>query len=922
MTQSPSRTESDLRTDLGIPIAATRVLVMCESTHWDPNWMLTSKEYYRLFVRRSLDRAIDELLDEPRRIFSLESVFFPDMYWRDRPQRRDVFRELVNRGQLRFSGCGVTTPDTLLPADEMLLRDLLIGQEWIRERGMTTEPDVLYLPDSFGHSPGLPSILCAAGINGVAFHRIDGMHFSGGETDPRSTFPRVGSSAEVLQRESTSDFIWRSADGSEVLAHWLEHGYGHGDMIASRGFTRTLQLPLSWSSRNPRRVAHRIRAYIDRLSPTARTPYLLLALGHDFVTPIPNLIELIDDWNERHFDSTGVWLVNTAMETYFSLVSHHRDALPVLEFDPNPCWTGFYSSRPTLKAAARRLHGSLIVADHAHTEVGLLGEVHSRGIVSGDVADHPRDEATGEDPTTSPLEAWWIGALSNHHDFITGTANDRVALGEQMDLLQHANQLLTPGPGASSAEPTGRQSRTSDAHAPDEPPRPTPATSGADRTWRRDRTSSRPGQRTGTEDSDRAGTSHRSDAWSRAGTRTTIHLDWATAIFDEAQGGALVSLVDQLGNELITGPAFGLHSHRDSGGLWRMGCEFRGGHWFESDTSIMNGAHVSVHSIEGQPNVAVTIDTMLERRPAAVRAILSVTEPVIIVESITAVPNRRTVTLTLPGADPIECLEMHQPGGLVLRPTMRCYEPTFWPLHSFAHVLSDNSSSESPHARLSIAVPTPTGIHADPTGVVAVIVARTAVKELAHGFRPILAPVWGRRWGAQHSMVAFGWSPSAARLAGGEWELDDQDDLGSTSIPGPQDAPQLPPGVALHDAVMARAGVIRPRWLATSDDPMVETIAVKPADRGGGTIIRLRNWAYSSERTTDRTMTVSIDPSLGATISSAWLTDARERDLTPLTVTEGAAHLSMSSHLATIRVRCRPTATGGDPEHGSRMALL
>jgi hypothetical protein len=77
---------------LGIPDEAAQVLVLTESTHWDPDWLLTSEEYYRLRVRRTLDRAIDELLADPRRVYSLECVFFVRMYWERNPDRHDTIR--------------------------------------------------------------------------------------------------------------------------------------------------------------------------------------------------------------------------------------------------------------------------------------------------------------------------------------------------------------------------------------------------------------------------------------------------------------------------------------------------------------------------------------------------------------------------------------------------------------------------------------------------------------------------------------------------------------------------------------------------------------------------------------------------------------------------------------------------------------
>lgn len=773
--------------------------------------MLRSTEYFKLLVRRTLDRVLDALLADPRRVFGLESVFFPDMYWNARPEMRDTFRMLVEDGRLTFSGCGVTTPDTLLPSDEMLLRDLLIGQEWLRSRRMTVEPRTLYLPDSFGHSPGLPAVLTAAGVDNVAFHRIDGMFFPGGETDRRDGFPRPGSTASLLTDVTGPDVVWRAPDGSEVLAHWVANGYGYGDMIASRGFTRTLQLPLSFPSHDRALSDSRIRRCADELSRTARTPYMLLTIGHDFVNPVPNLIGVIDGWNERHYDRTGLWLVNASMDSYFSLLRSHRHELPVVDLDPNPCWTGFYSSRPDLKEAARSLEASLLVHDQ---------RVAREAIASGEIA-----------PIERSPEAWWIGVSSNHHDFITGTSGNHVALGEQQPWLARAAESLD----TAFSPPTIHD---------------------------------RPGGSVGV---------------TRSGTITTVELPWATAIFDADRGGTLVSLTDRSGTELVDRSALELRSHHDSGGLWRMGCEFRGGRWAMVDKTGERHARVLVRADDDSATIVVIVDTTLEGRPATVRTFLSLTDPRIFVETVVSAPIRRTVTISFPSSEKAECIEMHQPGGLVTRPLQRHYDPTFWPLHSFAHVLNRNDQLREPvtgpaPTRLSIAVAAPTALHVDEDGRVDVVVARTPFKELAHGIRPILAPVWGGRWPSQHATVAFGWTP----------------------VPGPEDTERhRPAGLDLHHAVRSRAGIPAPRWLVNSDDPLIETIAVKPADRGAGTIVRLRSWGPSGQ---PRETAVSLDPSLGHRIVAAQLIDARERDLEPLPVSGGAVDMLITNHLTTLRI--------------------
>ncbi len=90
-----------------------------------------------------------------------------------------------------------------------------------------------YFPDSFGHSPALPSLLKAAGFSMAAVTRIDGM------VNPASyhelickRFPRPRSSAELLLKEKRClDFIWRGPDGAERGSE--PRGRGRGAASAS-----------------------------------------------------------------------------------------------------------------------------------------------------------------------------------------------------------------------------------------------------------------------------------------------------------------------------------------------------------------------------------------------------------------------------------------------------------------------------------------------------------------------------------------------------------------------------------------------------------------------------------------------------------------------------------------------------------------
>ncbi|MEJ2068702.1 MAG: hypothetical protein P8Y09_12325, partial [Deltaproteobacteria bacterium] len=127
--------EMELREGLGIPGDAEKVLFFSESSHWDPNWMFTSKEYYRLRINSVLNGAVRECEAEPRRIFGIECIFFLKMFWEKRADRRDSVRRLINEGRFRLTGTGMGTPDTCVPGVEAIIRDYLLGQEWLRGNG-------------------------------------------------------------------------------------------------------------------------------------------------------------------------------------------------------------------------------------------------------------------------------------------------------------------------------------------------------------------------------------------------------------------------------------------------------------------------------------------------------------------------------------------------------------------------------------------------------------------------------------------------------------------------------------------------------------------------------------------------------------------------------------------------------------------
>jgi len=800
---------------LGIPDAAERVLVLAESSHWDPNWMFTSEQYFRFGVRRTLDRVLDELDRDERRVWSADCVFFLAMYWDRCPHQRDRLAAAIESGRIRLTTSGVTTQDTLLPSTESILRDFLIGQEWLRERGMHQEPTLAYFPDSFGHAPTLPSLLVASGFDQAIVTRIDGAAFVGSDWERSRNFPRPESSAEMLTEAGSADFVWRDHAGAEVLAHWHPFTYGQGDMIASVGALRYMSLPTSIRDRSPRRVAARLQRQADRLAPLARTPYLLCPIGMDFVHPIPDLWDLIDEFNEHVYPRTGLWVTNAGADDYLALVGTHRAELPVLELDPNPYWTGFYASRPELKRSHRSLVDRLVVTE---AETVAAGDPRRSARLAGELR-----------------EAWWTAAVGNHHDFVTGTSPDRVVRTEQEPWLASAHQVLD------RVHPRSVELDDHDAAT---------AVAGVH------------------------GVRHE---W--VGGVLRVDTGPLVVLIDPARGGALTE-VHLDGIPVMRGLTGDLVAHDDSGGLWRMGGEYRGGRFRVVDALSRRAAEVVVDA-DGAERLDVVAMGLLDGVPVRRCFRFTAGGRSIGVEATCTPGERRTVTLRLATPGTAAMLRMDQPGGAITRPVHRHFSPTFWPTSSW---LSADPGDGGRGLALAVDMPRAVGVSGD--GSVDVVVARNTTKEVAWNVLPLPAcPARGSEPGATTATLTMWWptDPTTAEL------------VRETIAVGPDVERRRRQATARR--LVHLSAIDGPATDASDPVGAIEVLALKPAQRGPGTILRFIDWDHRPGRRIRLRTTMAL--------GSASLCDVRERDLSALPPIEcdGGTELRFEPRTAIVSVR-------------------
>src|SRR5215470_15162082 len=221
--------ESCVRSELGIPPQADRVLILSQSSHLDWDWLRTFSDYYELQVDGIFQNAVALMTQfhaaPVHYYYSIAEIGYLQRFVSAHPELVESMHAVG--GDLRIVGGGITSPDNLLPHGESFIRDYLVGKTWV-DATLGLPLRAAWIPDDFGHDAQLPATLAAMGFDAVGFARVPGVDTSGSFRG--AVAPRPGSLAEELLASSL-DFVWEAADGSRVLAHWMPQSYCQGDTI-------------------------------------------------------------------------------------------------------------------------------------------------------------------------------------------------------------------------------------------------------------------------------------------------------------------------------------------------------------------------------------------------------------------------------------------------------------------------------------------------------------------------------------------------------------------------------------------------------------------------------------------------------------------------------------------------------------------
>ncbi|MFQ3549677.1 MAG: glycoside hydrolase family 38 C-terminal domain-containing protein [Armatimonadota bacterium] len=352
-------------------------------SHLDREWYKPF-QHFRMRLVKLIDCLIETLENDPNfKYFMLDgqTIVLED-YFAIRPENEDKLRKLIDEGKVLI-GPWYNLPDEVLVSGESLIRNLYYGHKICGKYESIMK--VGYVPDQFGHISSLPQILRGFGIDNAVLFR------------------------GITRDQTESEFIWKSPDGSEVLAVKMPDNNAYSNWFYRN--RETLINPDAPIDRN--KVVEDIKAILeDCENERPTTNNRLFMDGCDHVFPqfkTPELIKIASEEIE------GLNIEHSTLENYIKAVKESNPKLQTFEGELRWSNRAFKLQGLLAGTLSSRIH----LKQYSHKCETLLEKYLE-----------PLCAAAwwlGEDYPQSYIELAWKYLLKNSpHDSICGCSIDQV----------------------------------------------------------------------------------------------------------------------------------------------------------------------------------------------------------------------------------------------------------------------------------------------------------------------------------------------------------------------------------------------------------------------------------------------------------------------------------------------------------------
>lgn len=289
-----------------------RLHLVCNA-HMDPVWLWEWEEGAAAAI--ATFRTAAELCEQfPGFVFNHNEAILYKWVEEYEPQLFARIQRLVRAGKWHIMGGWFLQPDCNMPSGEALIRQVLVGRKYFREK-FAVQPTTAINFDPFGHSRGLAQILAKSGYSSYLFCR------------PDSTVCNL----------PAENFRWVGYDGSQVLATRVE-GFYNSPLGGAR---RKVE---NWMAEHP----------------GEELGILLWGVGNHGGGPSRMDLEQLAALMREVQDPE---IVHSTPEDYFSDLQEQSQQLPLHRGDINPWAVGCYTSMARIKQRYRRLENELFMVE-------------------------------------------------------------------------------------------------------------------------------------------------------------------------------------------------------------------------------------------------------------------------------------------------------------------------------------------------------------------------------------------------------------------------------------------------------------------------------------------------------------------------------------------------------------------------------
>nr|CAD7429116.1 unnamed protein product [Timema monikensis] len=380
-------------------------------SHDDVGWLKTVDQYYygSLSRWRQHSSGSGGCRNDKYSLFrfiQVETAFFWKWWDEQDEDTRDLYKSLVNSGQIEMAGGGWSMNDEAASHYHSTIENFALGLRRLNDTfGSCGRPHVGWQIDPFGHSRETTSIMAQMGFDGLFFSRLD--------YDDKTNRINTRTMEQVWEASAN---LGSSAD---LFTGVLYNHYSYPP-----GFCFDINCgddPFIDNKRSPDyNVDEKVQQFISFVNNQLKaytTQNIILTMGEDFNYQnahmnFKNMDKLIGYVNALQANGSNINVFYSTPSCYLKALHDANQTWSVKEDDffpyasePYSYWTGYFTSRPTQKRLERMGNNLL--------------QVSKQLVVLGNVTD---DDSQAK--IVGMMEAMGI---MQHHDAITGTEKQAVA---------------------------------------------------------------------------------------------------------------------------------------------------------------------------------------------------------------------------------------------------------------------------------------------------------------------------------------------------------------------------------------------------------------------------------------------------------------------------------------------------------------